>query len=109
MNGSEDLRGTVFEINNKYDIRRNHRGALYDFAPALSCTAVSGESLRSCLRTERGCPKPWVSMNEYLSVAVYFEYLHNGFVNWTIYLGEINLYYWETLITMASHFHHWAR
>ena len=48
-------------------------------------------------------------MNEYLSVAVYFEYLHNGFVNWTIYLGEINLYYWETLITMASHFHHWAR
>ncbi len=56
----------------------NHRGAL----------------LRSCLRTERGCPKPWGSMNEYLSVAVYFEYLHNGFVNWTIYLGEINLDYW---------------
>mmetsp|Transcript_34814 Transcript_34814/g.63375 ORF Transcript_34814/g.63375 Transcript_34814/m.63375 type:complete len:266 (+) Transcript_34814:887-1684(+) len=59
----------------------NHRGAL----------------LRSCLRTERGCPKPWVSMNEeYLSVAVFFEYLHNnnGFVTWTIYLGEINLDYW---------------
>mmetsp|Transcript_44880 Transcript_44880/g.73549 ORF Transcript_44880/g.73549 Transcript_44880/m.73549 type:complete len:294 (-) Transcript_44880:725-1606(-) len=52
--------------------------------------------MRSCLRTERGCPKPWVSMNEYLSVAVFFEYLHNnnGFVTWTIYLGEINLDYW---------------
>jgi len=34
---------------------------------------------------------------EYLSVAVFFEYLHNnnGFVTWTIYLGEINLEdYW---------------